>query len=42
MIAGAAVMLASLALVKAAPQLWKKISAGYASPESAGAYGDAY
>jgi hypothetical protein len=42
MVAGAAVMLASLALVKTAPQLWKKISAGYASPESAEAYGDAY
>jgi hypothetical protein len=42
MFAGAGVMLVSLALVKAAPGLWKRLSAGYASPESAAAYGDAY
>jgi hypothetical protein len=42
MIAGAAAMLLALALVKTAPILWKKFSAASASPESAGAYGDAY
>jgi hypothetical protein len=37
MIAGTATMLLALGTVKAAPVIWGRLSAGYASPESAGA-----
>ncbi|HEX4533498.1 MAG TPA: phosphatase PAP2 family protein [Rhizomicrobium sp.] len=42
MIAGAGVTLVSLAVVKTAPLLWRRFNAGYASPVSVAACGDAY